>query len=102
MITDFDDFGRNVARKVSSKGGLFFSSHLPVASALPGKHDSQKVHLLYLNVVSYVCQQTHKMHHNYHLDIVESPYTGNESVPKIITNDTLIFFLSYSQHFGNL
>ena len=26
---------------------------------------------------------------------------GNESVPKIIINDTLIFFLNCDQHFGN-
>ena len=26
---------------------------------------------------------------------------GNESVPKIIINDTVIFFLHCNQHFGN-
>jgi len=63
-----------------------FSFHLPVAYALPGKHDSQKVHLLYLNVV---CLPTN----------TQSPCIGNESVPKIITNDTMIFFLKLQSAF---
>jgi len=28
-------------------------------------------------------------------------YIGNENVPKITINDTIIFFLNRSQHFGN-
>jgi len=28
--------------------------------------------------------------------------TGNASVPKIIVNDTIVFFLNCNQHFGNL